>query len=252
MRIFRPSLMILAAGAHLVLVSACGDDAADGTPAASLAPTPTPVGEQATVAAAPDPILDSCATLTETLVRTTFHVPEETTIRIDPPSRPRGVCEYSWDKPNVEELRLQIAAAQRERMQEMVEKMRRGQGAQGLLDGITDMPLTHNEVSLHFGPGFDTPEIAARSFGQAMDRLQEGIRRPIDTPNGQALGQEVTFQFDLETVEGVGDQARYMPRMSQLAILDGRRIVYVIAKISADPAANLEHARRLAAAVLGQ
>jgi len=241
---------VLSLGA--VFSAACGDDSEDtsalseeaaevvaaAAPAAGGAEAPATEGE-------PDP----CAALTEAMVRATFEVAAETAIANPPPlNNVRRMCKYEWEKPNRDEIRQQMIDRAQERAREMSRRMQNGEAAQGLLDGVMDMPRMENAVTLNFGPSFANADAARAGFEQAMTRLQEGIRQPVKTKN---IDQEVVFQADTEVVEGIGDAARALPRLNQLAVLDGDRILYIVVEIESDRAANIEHCKRLARAILG-
>jgi len=235
------------------LLCACGDD----DQASPTAPSPTPATP---IAAAeppePDGPPDPCALLTEAVVRATFEVPEETAIaQSQSTSSTYSVCSYTWDKPNADEIREEIAALQRERVQKMLKKARGGQLGQGMMDLAMNMPRMESQVSLNFGPPRATAEEAHSLFESAMSSLEQGITHRIDTEQVENAnervraaveGQEVTFQADVEPLEGVGDEARFIPRLNQVAVRDGNRILYVVVEIETEAADNLEPASRLA------
>ncbi len=235
-----------------VFSSACGDDGDDtsalseeAAEAVSAAAPAAGGGEAPATEGEPDP----CAALTEAMVRATFEVAAETAIANPPPrNNVRRMCKYEWDKPNREEIQEQIRERMQENMQKMARRMRNGESAQGLLDSVMDMPRLESAVTLNFGPTFADADAARAGFEQAMTRLQEGIRQPVKTKN---IDQEVVFQADTEVVEGIGDAARALPRLNQLAVLDGDRILYIVVEIETDRAANIEHCKRLARAILG-
>ena len=229
---------------------ACGDDELEPTPAEAIqeqvAEAQQAVAEAAE-AAEPEGEPDPCETLTEAIVRSTFQVPADTAIaRPDSTVTVRRICTYTWRKPNAEELEAQIKAMQQERIREMMRQVRRGKVAQGLLDAA-QMPSVEARVSLNFGPTFETEEAARAGFAAMVERMEQGISRRVQTKN---VDQEVTFRASFTEVEGVGDQASWAPRMKQLAVLDGTRILYINVDLELEVEDNLDHAKRLAAAIL--
>ncbi|MBW2464188.1 MAG: hypothetical protein JRH11_21245 [Deltaproteobacteria bacterium] len=255
---FRTSsaISVIVALTATVFFSACGDDGDDApalgeeaAEAVAAAPAAAGGGEAPAIEEEPDP----CAVLTEAMVRTTFEVPAETAIANPAPLNDvRRMCQYRWDKPNRDELQLEIRQRMQENTEEMARRMRSGEEsparqAQNLINSALDLPRLENAVTLNYGPTFADADAARVGFEQATTRLQEGIRQPVKTKN---IDQEVVFQADTEVVEGIGDAARALPRLNQLAVLDGARILYIVVEMDLDRAANIEHCKRLARLIL--
>lgn len=242
----------------------CGDDDSASSPSAAATPSSgaSPTAEPVAVARDDDAEPDPCALLTEDVVRAVFSVPAETTVSSPPSRNPvHAVCTRTWEKPNADEIREEIARAQQARLREAFQKMRQGKQAQGLLDMAMNFPRADAVVSMNYGPTSESPEVAKTRFDAAMASLAEGITRTVaiddiadDTTSAkvrEAVGdQTVTFQADSASVEGIGDDARWLPRLNQLAILRGKDIIYLNVEIETNADENLEHAKRLAAALL--
>lgn len=237
----------------------CGEDAAS-SPSAAATPSSSATGEPVAAGGDEDAERDPCALLTEEVVRAVFSVPAETTVASS--HSPTGaLCTYTWEKPNADEIREEIARQQQARIREALQNMGKGKQAQGLLDLAMNLPRADAVVSMNYGPVSESPEVAKTRFDAAMSRLAEGITQTvaIDDVAGdnasarvrEAVGdQTVTFQADSATIEGIGDDARWLPRMNQLAILRGKDLIYLNVEIETNADENLEHAKRLAAALL--
>lgn len=243
----------------VALLSACGDDDTDtAAPGATAEPAAAePTAEAPEQDEEPDP----CALLTEAVIRSTFEVPEGTTIDHPPSRNPvRPVCTYSWEKPNAEEIRAEIQQQQQDRVREMMKQARRGKMGQGMLDMAMDMPKMSNRVSLNYGDASETPEEARSKFDSAMRMMQRGMTQRVEVDEDmpgttkavrdRVDGQEITFQADSTPVEGLGDDARWLPRMNELAVLDGNEILFLTVEMDTDRDVNLEQAKRLAEALL--
>lgn len=235
---------------------ACGDDDEAAVAPTTVAPSESP----ATTAAsdAPDEAPDPCSRLTEAIVRATFSVPEATTIdhRLAASGRYPS-CRYTWEKPNADEVRREIQALQQERARQMMKQLQRGKRTQALLDMAMDLPRVDNRAALNFGPTSESPEAARATFESGMATLVEGITHEVEVDDTldevvqhEMEGEEVTFRADMQDVDGVGDEARWIPTLNELAILHGTELIYLRVEIETDRAANLAHAKRLAAALL--
>ncbi len=247
----------------LLLLAACGDDD-DATPEnpveEAVAAAEETLGEEIEeVEEGEEP--DPCALLTESVIRTTFEVPEDTPVEQQPSIQQiRPMCTYSWDKPDAEEIRARVKQIQQERVQEMFRKMRRGKQAQAITDLAMDLPSESNRVSLNFSPPPRTAARARAMFFAAMATLEGGVRHTIEVEEGtegvservrqEVDGQEIEFQADLEEVEGIGDEARWIPRLNQLAVLNGDQILYLTVEMDVDRSVNRDEAKTLMAALL--
>lgn len=213
--------------------------------------TPTPATPEASeqAAAEPEGEPDPCALLTEAVLRSTFEIPDATELENRPSTNARRAsCAYTWDKPNAEELRVEIARLRAERMQEMMAGAARGERGQNIAD-LMDLPSANNRVSLNFAPSSESAEAARAQFVAGGERLAAGITRSLEVDD-DAEGESVTFQASFETVDGVGDAARWTPRLDQLAVLHGTQTLYINVGMDADKAVNLERATQLAHALI--
>ena len=253
----------------VALLSGCGNEgdsnsatnsdqaARDQAANPTVAPGSTPAVAAAETDAAPDP----CALLTDAVIRSVFSVPADATIENPPTRNPvRATCTYIWDKPNADEIRQEIQALQQQRVRDMMKQARRGKIGQGMMDMAMNMPRVENRVHLNFGNPAESPAAARATFDSAIQMLERGLTHTIevdeDTPGTTRAvrehlnGQEVTFQASATPVEGLGDAARWIPRLNQIAVLDGQRILFLTVEIEVDRDVNLEHAKRLARALL--
>jgi len=154
------------------------------------------------------------------------------------------MCTYKWAKPNAEEIQARIAEQRQEAIARMMKQARRGKRAQGILDGVMNMPSTENVVSYNLAPfTFRSPEEANTAYSTNIERLNKGISRPVKTKN---VNEQVTFRMEQTPVDGVADGAHWFERMNQLSVLDGTRIFYVVTNLEEERSDNLAHAKRLA------
>jgi hypothetical protein len=162
----------------------------------------------------------------------------------------KTLCTYTWEKPNAEEIRARVAKQRTERIREMMKAVRRGKSGQGMVDMAMNMPSENNEVSLTLPElSFRTAEQARTAFEANIERMREGISQRVQTKH---TNQEVRFQLDYQPVSGIGDSAYWNARTAQLAVLDGTRFLYVVAKLEEDQAKNLEHAKKLALQLISE
>ncbi len=180
---------------------------------------------------------DPCALLSNSLLDAHFPVPDPGQVNRSP-SRysPHPLCMVTWEKANAAEL-------QAEYDEEMTAYMKRKMQGEKV-----DLPAmrTRNEVTLTlYTPLFDSEQAAQSGFNSAMRMLQAGTR-------SQVADTQINFQADLETVSGVGDEARWAARLNQLSIVDGRRILHITVDTGADKARHLALAKALAQDLLPQ
>jgi hypothetical protein len=247
----------------VVALFGCGDDDDDEATALpteqAVAAAEEAVGETVDVNGEGEP--DPCALLTDEVVRSALDVPEAVTLEQRsslPVARP--YCSYTWDKPNAAEIQQEIQRIQQERVQEMMQKMRSGKQVQAFADLGMELPSTSNRVALNFAPPSESADQARAMFESGMALLQDGITQTVDVDQNtegvpeqarrEIDGQEVTIQADLEEVEGIGDDARWAPRLNQLSVLDGTRILHLTVEMDVDRSVNLEKAKTLMGALL--
>lgn len=232
-----PALVTLAA----LLLAGCGDaeDKAAG-PSTRGADSTDRVASEAPArrrGAASADAQAPCAILDDELLRAHFDIPDGTEITRSPSQySPHPLCTVSWAKPDAAERQAQQQAA----MMEYMQRKMQGEDVQ--------MPSfrTANEVSLTlYAPPFDDAASALRSFDNAMKRLAQGITTEVND-------EEYTFQADLEPVDGVGDKAAWVPRMSQLSVVSGNHIFHVGVNTGAEDDGDLETAKALAVAIAGE
>lgn len=237
-----------AAVAGAVCIHACGDDEPASTATAEVEQQLEEANE-ALAQASEQPVEgepDPCALLTEAVIRRTFELAADTEITQRVMERPRRMCTYVWEKPNAEEIRAEIQKVQQERIREMMQKVRRGKVADGLV-GTIGMPTTTASVHLNFGGPFESAEQARTAFDEGLRILQQGTSREVKTKN---LRDTVTFQADHTAVAGVADQAAWTPRINQLSVLDGATVFHLSVELEVETDDNLDAAKRLAAALL--
>ncbi|MFW6049762.1 MAG: hypothetical protein ACODAU_01235 [Myxococcota bacterium] len=193
---------------------------------------------------------DPCKVLSETLVRETLDVPEEAKLDQRRFDIRHPMCSYGWEKPDADELRAEVEEKQQERKREMMKRMQEGKGIQGLLDMATDMPSLESKVSLTLA-AFDPKDEASaeKRFEGIVRTMNRGVKQKVEAAGSE---QEVELKTTTEPVDGVGDQAAWGERLSQLSVRSGTRIFHVSAEVGATPEENLEAAKKLAAAVVDQ
>ncbi|MDX1585053.1 MAG: hypothetical protein R3338_15755 [Thermoanaerobaculia bacterium] len=172
-----------------------------------------------------------CEVLDDELIRAHFEIAEGIEIRRSPSKySPHPLCTVTWDKPNAEELEQKRTEMMMERMQARM----RGEEVEG------SMIRSTNEVSLTlYEPTFDSADDARSSFDSSMNRLQEGFSASHEDV-------EMTFQADLDPVEGVGDKAMWAAKMHQLSVVDGNQIFHVTVNTGAELDQDLEKAKEIA------
>lgn len=189
--------------------------------------------------------VDACGILTEAQVRSALELPADTAIEQVPTSghSPWPLCTYRW--PNQD---YDPQAHARQMMEKMRRRMRKANDiAEGIQDGLASSRASF-EVSYTHGPSYEDEEAASRAFASHMAAAERGASRTID--QGPQKGQVVTVRFDMEPVEGLASEARWNERWTQLSVRDGTRIFHVRAAIDQEAEANLEHAKKIARAVM--
>ena len=217
-----------------LLLAGCGEAAQDSpAPASSTSPD---AGEQiakdilkeAGVEPA-DPAL-ACEILDDDLVRAHFDVGDAEITRNPSKYSPHPLCTVSWPKPNAAELE----AKSREAMSDYLQRKMKGEDVK--------MPSfrTTNEVSLTIvKDAFASPEDTITAFDGAMRMMSEGITRTVGE-------QEVSFQADVEPVDGVGRKAMWSPKLSQVSVATSNRIFHVTVNTDGDQESSKEKAIRIA------
>ena len=197
-----------------MLLAACGDDSAGGDG-----------GHRAAAEVGP------CELLSNDLLAAHFSLPQDDTIRRQPSKySPHPLCMVSWKKPGAADMSVR----QQAEMRDYLQKKMRGEGASKPID------RSSSEVTLTvFRPRFDSQEAALVGFNSAMRRLESGVRTEVaDT--------QINFQADLEPVDGIGDRARWAPRLNQLSLVSGRDIFHLTVNTGADKATHRALAESLA------
>jgi len=174
--------------------------------------------------------IDPCTILDETMVRSHFDLAEATvSFRLSSSTR-HPLCTANWPKPNAEQIKAEMQA----KMQEYMLAAARGETVQ--------MPSfkTDDEVTLTLNsPSFESAAQAASAYASAMRVLAEGIKDKND-PSAPPK-----FQYDTVPVQGVGDQASWVPGLSQLSVQNGRHLFHVGVRVG-DPNVNQETAKAMA------
>lgn len=195
------------------------------------------------------PDVDACTILTEAMVRSALELPAEVAVEKVPSSgvSPWPLCTYRWPNPDYDP---QAHARQ------MMERMRKrfskaGRTADETAETLLDEGLGSRasfEVSYTLGPSYDDDAAASRAFQGQMAAAERGASRTID--RGPQKGQEVSINFQMEPIEGFASEAQWNERFSQLSVRDGTQIFHVRAAIDESAEANLEHAKKLARAIM--
>lgn len=184
--------------------------------------------------AAPATSAEPCEILDDDLLRAHFEIaPEAEISRNLSKYSSHPLCTVSWEKADAAELQKQRQAA----MTEYLTKKSRGEEAK--------MPSfrTSNEVTLTlYEPVFDDAGAARRAFESLTRRLSEGVTASHENV-------EMTFQADLTDVAGVGDEAKWAPKLRQLSVVDERRIFHLGVNTGADLDRDREKAEAIAHAI---
>lgn len=206
----------------LVFTAACGNGSDEPAKASSVEQQVAKQVEAATgMKASKDDT--PCKILDDELIHAHFTVPEGAEIKRHPSQySPYPLCIVSWEKANAEEVKAQMAQA----MQDYVKKQMAGEDVK--------MPVmrTTDEVSLTlYEPPFDSPEAAKRGLESAMQMLSKGI-------TASHKDTTVTIQADMSPVDGVGTEAMWIPRMHQLSLAAGNRVLHITVRTGDDPEAD--------------
>lgn len=198
------------------------------------------------------PAADSCAVLTETLVRRTFDLSDKVKLERGKSTGADQVCAYQWDKPNADKLRAELHKKEQEHVKQMMKQLHSGKMGQGLTEMAKEVPTVKSQVSLILSNfHFDSKDNARTSFQSSMKKLNDGIKREVSVPGKKGKHEEVVaFRLQNVPVKGVGDLAAWSPKIDQLTVLDGKRIFHVRANIHTDADENLVEAKKLAQAVI--
>lgn len=216
-----------------LLVGCGGEDpgagAADGIEQAVIDEVEARTGAEPSTSTQPCDILD------DELVRAHFNVAEGVEITRSPSKySPHPLCTVTWDKPNADEIREQ----NREQIMERMRAQMEGGELPAQARATNELTLTIYE------PRFESPEAALGSFETAMRRLSEGV-------TARSGDREVTFQADVEPVEGIGLKAMWAPKLRQLSVVEGRNLFHVTVN-TGELATDKELARSVAADVVSK
>ncbi len=191
---------------------------------------------------------DACAVLTASLVRTTLGLPASVQLQKKDEHGMFPMCTYSWPNPNAAKQMAAYRKHEQAQMQKMIAHMGQHKGAQDLVDMVSRPPPNRDRVSLTLvGDQSSSAEAARKSFEASQRQVNQGIKGTVDAGG---TSQKVTFRIKNHPVTGVGDEARWSPRMAQLSVVAGTHIFHVIAQTQAKRAADLADAKKLAAAVI--
>ena len=193
--------------------------------------------------------IDACTILTEAVVRSALELPADVAVEKVPSSGYSAwpLCSYRWPNPDYDPQAN--ARAMMERMRKRFQKGARSadETAETLLDeGLA--ARASFEVSYTHGPAYDDDAAASRAFQGQMAAAERGASRTID--RGPQKGQEVSINFEMEPVEGFASEAQWNERWNQLSVRAGTQIFHVRAAIDQSSEANLEHAKKLARAII--
>jgi len=255
-------LLLAACPLALAFAGGCPRDTADegtkpqgerGEPSttAEAAATPAPAGRPESRGPATR-ATDPCASLDEATLRKLFRLPEATKILARPG---RTACVYVWERPNADELRAEIEQRHQARIAALMKAARQRKAGEGqvdpqtMLEALGDIPSLESRVTVVDLPDrYATAAASKAGFEEMIAKLERGMSQPLDEHAG---GGTVTFQADYEPVGGVpGDDARWSPKLRQLSILDGRRILHITVEVAETPRENLAAAREIARLVL--
>jgi hypothetical protein len=230
----------------ILAVYGCGDDAERpaGEPSEQVeqpAEQTRSAGTEA-AAAAPESEVDPCSIFTEAMVRRELGLGDDVVVENVPPSeRSRDrLCTYRWPNPDFDPQ----AHARR-----VMERMRKSGTSEGVEEGVASSRAQH-EVTYTYGGSFDDVERASRAFQSRMATADRGVTRRIE--RGAAKGTDVSFRVPQQPVEGIGDEASWNERWTQLAVRSGTEMFHVRAAVEEDAAANLALAKKLATAIIAE
>lgn len=179
-----------------------------------------------------EPSSDStpCEVLSDDLLRKHFDIGDADLKRSPSQYSPHPLCTVTWPKPNAAELEAEREA---QRADYLRKKM---------LGEAVERPESPNvEVSLTINKDrFESRTEAVASFDSAMRILSEGMTFETDA------GPHKTPTYDFEPVDGVGEKAAWVPKMSQLSVATSHRIFHVGVDVDGGPDADLAKAKDLA------
>lgn len=178
-----------------------------------------------------------CEILDDALLRKHFEVGEAEINRSPGKYSPHPLCTASWEKPNAAELEAQ----RQDQMSDYLMKKMQGEDV--------DMPSfrTTDEVSLTINSSaFDSADEARQAFESAMGRLEEGIT----VSAGEDM--DVTVQADMEPVDGIGLDARWVPKYHQLSVVTPDHIFHVGVRVDGGLEAEREKAEAVARDLVGR
>jgi hypothetical protein len=211
----KPSRVIVTAVlSSFLILSACGDSGGGGG---------------ATVTSR-----DPCEVLSDALLARHFTIPEGAEISREPSKySPHPLCTVNIPKPNAEELQKQYDEAIGKWMQEKM------QGKDVKRPSISP---NHN-ITLTLLKPAESPAQAMAQFDSAMRMLQEGV-------TGGTEETQVTFQADVEPVDGIGDKAMWAQKLYQLSIVQGPQILHITVNSGEGREQDIAKAKAIAADIL--
>ena len=177
--------------------------------------------------------VDPCSVLTEATVRRALSVAADVVIETRRGTAAQNVCTYIWPNPGFDE-----EAQNREMVRRMQKAMGEGGDARRLLEAAS-AARSGNQVSYTHMPTLASAELARSTFTTSMARMNERIAKMIER------GPATTV-----AVVGLGDAAQWSPRMHQLSLVHGNRILHVMAQVGDDDDDDLTAAKRLALALI--
>lgn len=181
-----------------------------------------------------EPPPDPCTLLTEDMVREHLELAEDVEIEQSRSKHsPHPLCSYSWNTLSEEEQK----EARAKMVKNMMEKVKKGKTAGGLMDMATSMGNEEAHLTV-FKEAFDSPEQARQRLESIRARMEKGIKQDV-------RGETVEFQSSYQTVEGVGNEAYWSPKHNQLSVAQGDRIFHLGVK-ARDESRNLELSKELA------
>lgn len=171
-----------------------------------------------------------CALLDDAFMERHFGVAADAITRRPSEYSPHPLCTVSWRKANADEIEAKTGEA----MMEYMKKKAAGEDV--------EMPdfKTEDEVSLTINKDrYDDAAATVAALEAAMKVLSDGITR-------EARGVEVTFQADVEPVEGVGNGAMWAAKLRQLSVAGDHHVFHVVVGLDGDESKVLAKAKEVA------
>jgi hypothetical protein len=222
----------------LLLLVLAGCDSKDKSPTSAATPESAAPGEARPAGAKDEAPPDACAVLTEAMLRQHLGIGAEVAIeqrRSANTAHPH--CSYSWNTLSEAEKQKRQA----ELVRVMMERMKGGKVAEGLMDVAMQSGDEEAHLTLLARPA-PSPEAAQQNLQTSREMMAKGVKSKV-------LEQEIEVKVSAETVTGVGDAAYWSPQMNQLSVASGRQLFHVGVKAREDDR-NLEQAKALARAII--